>query len=54
MDRTVACFGTLLLADGVTTVEQPAPTPVAGLTDVVELAGGWLSTCARRADGTVW
>jgi hypothetical protein len=53
MDRTVACFGSILQASG-GTVEQATPTVVAGLTDVVEVVGMWMSTCARRTDGSVW
>lgn len=31
-----------------------APTNIAGISDVVEVAPGYLHTCARKSDGTVW
>lgn len=53
----VACWGSRLygrLGDGQTEGSREAPAPVEGLPPVVELAGGFDSTCARTADGAVW
>ena len=34
---------------------EPAKlTPVAGLSEVVQVAAGWGFTCARKKDGSVW
>lgn len=52
----VLCFGsndTGQLGDG-TITHRSMPTPVAGLTDVVELALGNSHSCARKSDGTVF
>lgn len=53
----VYCWGSRLygrLGDGQTEGSREAPAPVEGLPPVVELAGGFDSTCARTADGAVW
>ncbi|GAA4703582.1 IPT/TIG domain-containing protein [Nocardioides conyzicola] len=52
---TVSCWGQNpdgQLGDG-TLVSSTTPRPVAGLTDVVEVAAGGMHTCARRSGGTV-
>src|SRR5262249_12280133 len=52
----VACWGNNFsgaLGDGTTTTGQPAPVPIPGLTDAVELAAGGVHTCARRSTGAV-
>ena len=41
------------LGDG-STVDHPAPVPVAGLTDVVQVSAGAYHDLSLRADGTVW
>jgi alpha-tubulin suppressor-like RCC1 family protein len=41
------------LGDG-TTVDRASPVQGAGLTEALELAGGWDHSLALRADGTVW
>ncbi|MFO0661307.1 MAG: hypothetical protein U0165_15960 [Polyangiaceae bacterium] len=55
-DGTVRCWGTGNegeLGLGANQTVATSPTQVPGLTDVVELAGGGLTTCVRRATGEV-
>ncbi|MEI8254470.1 MAG: hypothetical protein WCJ30_02235 [Deltaproteobacteria bacterium] len=55
-DGRAVCWGwnnSGQLGDG-TTVMRAAPAVVPNLTDVVQVALGASTTCARRADGTVW
>ncbi len=52
----VVCWGSNAygqLGDGTEDVTTNLPTNVAGLTDAVEIASGWLFTCARRSTGAV-
>lgn len=42
------------LGNGQTDPASPTPTRVVGLSDLTAIDGGWLHTCAARADGTVW
>jgi alpha-tubulin suppressor-like RCC1 family protein len=56
IDHTVRCAGDNTvgaLGDG-TNSGSATPVAVAGLADVVEVAGGIDFTCARKSDGTVW
>ncbi len=56
-DDTVRCWGSNLFGQvGVGSLgdDRPKPTPVVGLTDVVEIRAGSWHTCARRSDGSVW
>ncbi len=41
-------------AEGAPGAEPAEPTPVAGLSDVVQVASGQGVTCARKTDGSVW
>lgn len=56
-DGSVWCWGDNSmgeLGDG-TTTDRSIPVIVTGVgTSAVELVGGWLHACIRRADGTVW
>lgn len=55
-DGTVSCWGNNQLGQlglGDTTF-RALPTPVPGLSDVVELESSGATVCARRSDGTVW
>ncbi len=55
-DATVRCWGNNgygQLGDG-TAVTRLAPTPVIGLTEVVDVAAGEYHSCAVRSDHTVW
>lgn len=55
---TVQCKGSNSYGElgnpAVTARESSTPVDVAGLSDVVSIASGSHSTCALRADGTVW
>jgi alpha-tubulin suppressor-like RCC1 family protein len=58
-DGTVRCWGDEQLTDvsprtGSSHAPQFAPTPIPGLTDVVEIAGGDEHACARRGNGSVY
>lgn len=58
-DNTVSCWGNQnvfgTLGDGSTQVpETSEPRPVLGLTDVVQLETGYLTSCALVGDGSVW
>lgn len=50
IDSRPAVYGQL--GDG-TNVDRSTPTPVSGVTDVVELTTGFLHTCARQGGGAV-
>lgn len=55
-DRSVVCWGLGAygeLGDGTTTIAQPVPVQVTGLTDAIEVSAGDGHTCARRATGGV-
>jgi len=56
-DGSVACWGTNWRGQcGDPSIPDAllAPTPVPGMTDVVQIAGGSRHTCALRRDGSVW
>jgi len=54
-DGSVQCFALERPKDApVTGKVSPWAEPIAGLTDVVQLAAGTAHTCARRKDASVW
>lgn len=60
-NRSVACWGANALgqlghppADDGPNLYATVPTPVAGLDDVVDIAGGGTHVCAIRSDRSVW
>jgi len=56
-DETVVCWGRNhrgQLGAGSTGYQQPEPSAVGGISDVVQLALGFTHSCALKRDGTVW
>jgi alpha-tubulin suppressor-like RCC1 family protein len=57
VDGTVQCWGDNEvgeLGNGSSAKSAPAPVAVTGLTNVTAISTGYSSSCALRADGTVW